>query len=218
MSSFKSFLEPLEERKFLACQHSISGFVFNDLNSNGKRDSGETGLSKVTVYLDVNNNKKIDTNEKSTTTDGAGNFSFSNVAPGAYIIRQIVPAGMSQTSPAQGFGIHLTIKSGQSFKNQFFGDVAMSAQAAILGRVWPDAQHTADSPVATQDLKRLKWHTTIDLAPQFQNGELLIHYGSPVITKNNTVIVPVKTTPTGGFELRRVSWIGWQIALDAIDR
>src|SRR5205814_1308782 len=26
--------------------------------------------------------------------------------------------------------------------------------------------------------------------------------GSPVITKNNTVIVPVKTTATGGFELR----------------
>ena len=165
MPLFSSFFESLEPRKLFATGASISGLVFNDLNSNGKRDSDETGLAKVTVYLDVNNNKKIDANEKSTTTDGAGNFSFANVAPGAYIVRQIMPIGMSQTTPVQSFGIHLTIKSGQSFKNQFFGDVATSAIAQpFWGDFGGDTQHTADSPVATQDLKKLKWHTTIDLA------------------------------------------------------
>ncbi len=45
------------------------------------------------------------------------------------------------------------------------------------------------------------WSTPVDLDPQFINGELLIHYGSPVITAANTVIVPVKTGATDGFRV-----------------
>lgn len=63
-----------------------------------------------------------------------------------------------------------------------------------------DAQHTAVGAVATQDLDRIGWATPVDLAPQYRaNGALLIHYGSPVVTTRNTVIVPVKTGAAGGF-------------------
>ena len=68
-----------------------------------------------------------------------------------------------------------------------------------------NAQHTALSTVASQPLQSIHWQTPVDLAPQFWGSELLIHYGSPVITPANTVIVPVKTGASGGFELEALN-------------
>ena len=65
-----------------------------------------------------------------------------------------------------------------------------------------NAQHTAASTIATQDLGRIAWTTPVDLAPQYtQSGALLTHYGSPVVTTNNTVVIPVKTGATGGYRV-----------------
>lgn len=65
-----------------------------------------------------------------------------------------------------------------------------------------DAQHTAVSAIASQDLNRVGWSAAVDLAPQYRaNGSLAVHYGSPVITSRNTVLVPVKTGATSGFRV-----------------
>jgi hypothetical protein len=62
---------------------------------------------------------------------------------------------------------------------------------------WPthshDAQHTGVSSVASQSFGKIHWSTPVDLAPPA--GEIFIHYGSPLVTAANTVIVPVKTGP-----------------------
>jgi hypothetical protein len=54
-----------------------------------------------------------------------------------------------------------------------------------------DDHHTGLSQVQSQPLDATHWSTPVDLNPP--NGEILIHYGSPLITAANTVIVPVKT-------------------------
>jgi hypothetical protein len=54
-----------------------------------------------------------------------------------------------------------------------------------------DEQHTALSTVESQPLRHIHWHVPVDLSPP--DGEILIHYGSPLVTQANTVIVPVKT-------------------------
>ncbi len=54
-----------------------------------------------------------------------------------------------------------------------------------------DEQHTALSTVESQPLDAIHWHVPVDLAPPA--GEIFIHYGSPLVTQTNTVIVPVKT-------------------------
>jgi hypothetical protein len=79
----------------------------------------------------------------------------------------------------------------------------------VSGPAWnefaKDAQHSAQDTVATQALSRIQWQTPVDLAPQYDSsGELLIHYGSPVATSQNTVLVPVKTTATGVFGVNAV--------------
>jgi hypothetical protein len=76
----------------------------------------------------------------------------------------------------------------------------------VTGPAWfgygRDAQHTAASTIASQDLGRIAWTTPVDLAPQYTpSGALLTHYGSPVVTTHNTVVLPVKKTATGGYRV-----------------
>jgi len=60
-------------------------------------------------------------------------------------------------------------------------------------------QHTAVSAVASQPLEAIHWSTPVDLAPP--SGEILIHYGSPLVTPANTVILPVKTGSSDGYKV-----------------
>lgn len=73
---------------------------------------------------------------------------------------------------------------------------ATLAFAASAGAQWNgfahDAQHSAQSAVAADSLNDVLWTTPVDLDPP-TGGFLSAHYGSPMITAADTVIVPVKT-------------------------
>jgi hypothetical protein len=77
---------------------------------------------------------------------------------------------------------------------------------AVNGPAWlsygGDAQHTAISAIKTQDLARIVWQAPVDVAPQYSpQGYLLVHYGSPVITSSNTVVIPVKRAAANAFRV-----------------
>jgi hypothetical protein len=97
----------------------------------------------------------------------------------------------------------------------------LAPNAAAQSGAWlthsHDEQHTALSTVQSQALDKIHWHVPVDLHPP--GGEILIHYGSPLVTAANTVIVPVKTN-TNSFRVEAHNgatgkrlWVqttGWQ--------
>ena len=76
---------------------------------------------------------------------------------------------------------------------------------AVSGPAWwgfgRDAQHSALGAVASQDLNQILWRKRIDLAPRYSGDELFIHYGSPLITDQNTVLLPIKVGANGSFRI-----------------
>jgi hypothetical protein len=85
------------------------------------------------------------------------------------------------------------------------GSVSIAAAQPAWSGFAGNAQHTALSTVASDPLSSIRWSTPVDDAPQYSGDELLIHYGSPVITADNTVIVPVKTTASGGYGVEAIN-------------
>jgi hypothetical protein len=64
-----------------------------------------------------------------------------------------------------------------------------------------NAQHTAVATKAPQPFKRIRWRAKVDLAPVLIRNELLIHYGSPMITAANTVLVPTRVSAKSGYRV-----------------
>ena len=91
-----------------------------------------------------------------------------------------------------------------------------------MAQSWPghahDAQHTTVSGAASQVPGVIRWSVPVDLDPQYSGSELLTHYGSPMITRMNTVLVPVKTGAGGGFRIEAhkgsTGALIWQLTSD----
>ena len=85
---------------------TIEGFKFNDLNGDGTFEAGEPGINGVTIFLDQNNDGMLDNGEVSTTThteivNGVshdGLYEFEGLLPDTYTVREVAPAGSTQTS------------------------------------------------------------------------------------------------------------------------
>ncbi len=59
----------------------IDGYVFNDLNSNGRRDPGEPGIADYLVVLKDRDNSEIDRMSISAITDASGYYVFEKAYP-----------------------------------------------------------------------------------------------------------------------------------------
>ncbi len=82
---------------------SLGDRVFADANNNGVRDAAEVGIAGLTVnlYLDANNDNIADGAAIATTTTNAtGNYLFSNLNPGNYIVGVTPAAGFISSTNA----------------------------------------------------------------------------------------------------------------------
>jgi protocatechuate 3,4-dioxygenase beta subunit len=75
--------------------------VWYDANNNGINEAGENGIANITVrlYNDGNNDNVADGAAIATDiTDGSGNYSFTGLTPGNYIVGVVVPNGYTSSS------------------------------------------------------------------------------------------------------------------------
>ncbi len=83
--------------------------------------------------------------------------------------------------------------------------IAVSFHAARALPAWGNfagnPQHTAVSGYASQPIQQIFWQAPVDLQPQLLFGSLSIHYGSPLVSSLNTVLVPVKTGVNDSFRV-----------------
>jgi len=89
--------------------NEIHGVKFNDANGNHLKDPGEPGINGTTVFIDLNRNDLLDAGEPTTVThnvDGVdGVYIFTDLAPGAYVVREISTPGYGQTYPTTTGGV-----------------------------------------------------------------------------------------------------------------
>ncbi|MBE9067875.1 hypothetical protein IQ260_14570 [Leptolyngbya cf. ectocarpi LEGE 11479] len=77
----------------------IVGNKFEDANGNAIWDSGESGLSGWTIFLDENDDRQLNAGELSTVTDANGEYIFNNLDPGTYEVLEVLQPGWQQTFP-----------------------------------------------------------------------------------------------------------------------
>jgi uncharacterized delta-60 repeat protein len=76
----------------------------------------------------------FDTGGEPSVTSGAdGTYTFADVAPGNYTLREVVQAGWSYTAPAGGFH-DVTVAPGQAVTARDFGNTNRVIPASVVGR------------------------------------------------------------------------------------
>jgi Carboxypeptidase regulatory-like domain len=63
------------------------------------RDQNEAPIATWTVFLDSNDNGRLESGETSTQTDAQGKYSFADLPKGNYTVSQVLTLGWSNTFP-----------------------------------------------------------------------------------------------------------------------
>jgi SdrD B-like domain len=109
---------------------SVSGTVFQDNNGNGVINSGETGMSGVTVYFDANNDGTLDAGDISTTTNSAGAYTLNFLPVGSDVIRIVVPSGFATTNSPQTISVTAGSSTTGVNLGVFLTDIVSSSSGA----------------------------------------------------------------------------------------
>lgn len=114
---------------------SISGVVYDDLNGNGVRETGEPAFPNQLVWIDFNNDGSPQGNEPSRLTSSTGAYTFEELAGGPQRVRVLISTGRRISQPAAGYW-ELTLPTDKGTKNRNFG---LTTLAVMRGAVFNDA-------------------------------------------------------------------------------
>jgi len=151
------FIEPLSEPSSAPSDSemhlSINGTNFYDENGNGFLDPGETGLPGWTIRL-IQDGDEI----ANAVTDDVGDYRFSDLAPGSYVVLEDLQPEWNQTAPGGGwYEITLTDKNAQRYD---FGNYNGS-----VDRLLAEFEHPLMRPSPEQMKRWVEEYEAAPLAP-----------------------------------------------------
>lgn len=121
---------------------TAGGIVFIDADKDGFANPQERPLAGVKVYIDIDNDGVLDANEPSLLTGSGGDYRFDKIptSNSAARVRIVVPAGYTQSGPADG-GYALDLSPGAVNDYLYFGiyPSATPARGTIAGFAFDDA-------------------------------------------------------------------------------
>ncbi len=136
---------PSTEYNFGEHRVSIGDTVWNDTNRNGVQNTGEAGISGVTVNLYA---AKGTTLVGSTATNGSGFYSFSGLSAGAtYVLEFVTPSGYRFTGQDLGGN-----DGTDSDPNTSTGRVTITAPSSGIGSATSPDNPTFDAGMVQVDL------------------------------------------------------------------
>ena len=175
----------------------ISGTVFDDANGDGIQDNGEKGLAGVQVYVDQGNVGYFVAGDPTATTNSTGGYTFSGLAPGNYVIRQVLPFGYVQTAPGNGLGHHVTLGA-VALTGENFGDKPVAASAAtVTGTVFNDANGDGIQDNGETGLGGVQVYADLGNVGYFVTGD-------PTTTTNATGGYTLAGLAAGNYIIRQV--------------
>lgn len=111
---------------------SIAGQVFNDVDGDGSRGSGEQVIVNRGVLLDLDGDGLADAGEPVVYSNAAGTYQFADVAPGAYSVVLLPTGGFVETTPRH-------VATAVNIAGIVTGvDFGTAAPANVSGRVFSD--------------------------------------------------------------------------------
>ena len=109
----------------------------------------------------------LETGEPSTQTGADGQYGFSDLAPGAYTVREVAQPGWTQTFPAGGHSVSLT--TGQIVDDVDFGNYAPGGR--IEGAKWLDVDADGVRGAGEPGLEGWKVYLDENRNGQWDDGE-----------------------------------------------
>ncbi|MGB8698013.1 MAG: SdrD B-like domain-containing protein, partial [Thermosynechococcaceae cyanobacterium] len=132
----------------------VSGQVRNDLNSNGDIYESDSGISGVTVtlYQDDGAGNATGPAIATATTDSSGNYSFSGIAVGNYIIVETNPTNYVSSGDSQGTNDDKIAVSVGSFDKT--GNIFLDVNTTLLD--YGDAPNTYGTLLASSGARHTR--------------------------------------------------------------
>ncbi|MDB5328516.1 MAG: peptidase and in kexin sedolisin, partial [Phycisphaerales bacterium] len=105
---------------------SITGYLWNDSNGDGQFNGSDSYTGVRVVFLDTNGNGKLDTGEKQTNSDAAGNYRFDGLLAGTYNVARVFPSGYRLSNGVNG-KLTVVLASGQNASGVNMGTTSLAA-------------------------------------------------------------------------------------------